>query len=293
MKLSFIIPTFNRRDSLLQTLASIQEQIGPDEEILVVDDGSTDLTREHVAREYPRVRYLSQSHSGPGAARNLGLREATGRFVFPFDSDWLLRPAMLSVLRRLLHEPPAPFLLFPCLSYPGGRLSAHVRDRCLVSEEDLLLERRAELTAVFDRGWVQESGFAYPGYRSGGEMFFWMDLVRRQPAVLLSPVLTLYRTDVGGRISTAAHQLAHAREMAEISERWAERLTARGLPRQKKLLAAAVYRVLAGDLQAGREGFARCEAGWKSRTARLLAPFPTAFRLGFRLWRFGQKGWHG
>src|SRR3990172_2174413 len=77
LRLSVIIPTYNRREQLLKCLRALQAQsILPQEfEVIVIDDGSTDNTETAVRSEgFPfSLKYLRQDHQGPGMARNLGI----------------------------------------------------------------------------------------------------------------------------------------------------------------------------------------------------------------------------
>ncbi len=70
MKLSVVIPTFNRQDTLRQCLTALAAQDYPDYEVLVVD-GGRDGTDEMMAREFPLFLYLREERSGPSVARNL------------------------------------------------------------------------------------------------------------------------------------------------------------------------------------------------------------------------------
>jgi glycosyltransferase involved in cell wall biosynthesis len=92
-ELSVVIPTYNRREILLKTLAAYQQQSCSAEilEILVLDDESTDGTAEAVAefsqRAVNHVRYFRLTHRGPAAARNHGIREARGKLLLFADDD--------------------------------------------------------------------------------------------------------------------------------------------------------------------------------------------------------------
>ena len=98
---SVVIPTFNRRELLLQTLASVWAQSLTDYEVIVVDDGSTDGTWEELQALGSRVRALRQKNAGPGAARNLGAQYATGDYLAFLDSDDLWFPWTLATFRDL------------------------------------------------------------------------------------------------------------------------------------------------------------------------------------------------
>ncbi|MHC5036512.1 MAG: glycosyltransferase family 2 protein [Planctomycetota bacterium] len=85
---SVIIPTYNRRDFVLEAIASVERQTFQDLEIVVVDDGSKDGTKEAVTRlSDSRIRFVEKAHSGIAATRNRGLQEARGEVFAFLDSD--------------------------------------------------------------------------------------------------------------------------------------------------------------------------------------------------------------
>lgn len=99
---SIVIPSYNRIGFLPETLDSILKQTFQDFEILVVDDGSTDHTPEILRHKYGHLsnfRLIEQPNAERGAARNHGFREASGSYVIFIDSDDLMLPENLEVLR--------------------------------------------------------------------------------------------------------------------------------------------------------------------------------------------------
>jgi glycosyltransferase involved in cell wall biosynthesis len=106
MTVSVIIPAYNRATLLPRTLDAVLAQTAPPDEIIVVDDGSTDGTPE-VARRYGgRVRCIVTVNGGDLAARNIGLRAALGRLVAFCDSDDLWRPDFLASMLTLWQAEP-------------------------------------------------------------------------------------------------------------------------------------------------------------------------------------------
>ena len=88
MKVSVIVPTFNRRDHVKHAIDSVVAQTVSVDEIIVVDDGSTDGTPEAIHGHYgSRVAVFTQANAGVSAARNRGIREARGEWVAFLDSD--------------------------------------------------------------------------------------------------------------------------------------------------------------------------------------------------------------
>src|SRR6185437_13246854 len=84
---SVIIPTFNRAPIVGDAIESVLRQRYSHVEIIVVDDGSTDDTRAFVTQFGATVRYVYQENAGVSAARNAGLRLATGELIAFLDSD--------------------------------------------------------------------------------------------------------------------------------------------------------------------------------------------------------------
>ncbi len=96
VKVSIVIPTYNRIDFITRTLESIEGLDYPvsDFEVIIIDDGSTDGTMEYMEK-YAKTtrlnfRYISQKNSGPATARNAGLKNAKGKFVAYTDSDCIV-----------------------------------------------------------------------------------------------------------------------------------------------------------------------------------------------------------
>lgn len=88
MKISAIIPTFNRRSLITRAIESILKQSVPVDEIIVVDDGSTDGTYEWISDRYAgRITAVRQANMGVSAARKRGIEEARGEWVAFLDSD--------------------------------------------------------------------------------------------------------------------------------------------------------------------------------------------------------------
>jgi glycosyltransferase involved in cell wall biosynthesis len=108
---SVVIPCFNQGRFLGEALASVLAQTRPADEIVVVDDGSTDDTTA-VARRCPRVRCVRQPNSGLASARNTGLMHTNCDYLVFLDADDRLRPDALEVGVRELDAHPACALVW-------------------------------------------------------------------------------------------------------------------------------------------------------------------------------------
>ncbi|MBU0679031.1 MAG: glycosyltransferase family 2 protein [Verrucomicrobia bacterium] len=108
---SVIVPVFNGEEYVGETLASIRAQTYSPVELIVIDDGSTDLSVA-IAAEYSPDQLIVQSNAGVAEARNHALKKANGEFVAFLDQDDLWAPAALEVQAGLLMENPAAGISF-------------------------------------------------------------------------------------------------------------------------------------------------------------------------------------
>ena len=106
MKASVVIPTYNREKYICQAIDSVLDQSFTDLEIIVVDDGSTDNTKEKLQHYGPRIRYLYTHNGGPAGARNVGMRNARGEYIAFLDSDDLYYPFKIEFQVALLDNLP-------------------------------------------------------------------------------------------------------------------------------------------------------------------------------------------
>ncbi|MCB9896347.1 MAG: glycosyltransferase [Planctomycetes bacterium] len=86
-RVSVVIPTYNRAHNVMRAVQSALDQTEKSLEVIVVDDGSTDETREQFAKPPERVRYIRKPNGGASSARNVGIRHATGEWIALLDSD--------------------------------------------------------------------------------------------------------------------------------------------------------------------------------------------------------------
>ncbi len=111
MQISVIIPSYNRLQTLIPAIESVCNQTSAVDEIIVVDDGSTDATSSEICRRYPQVKLIQQSNRGVSAARNAGIKRARFDWIALLDSDdnWL--PEKIASIRMAKNRQPE-YLLF-------------------------------------------------------------------------------------------------------------------------------------------------------------------------------------
>lgn len=107
VKISVIIPAYNAERTILETIASVQQQIFSNFELIVINDGSTDRTLELLnSVEEPRLKIFSYTNGGLPVARNRGISHAIGEFITFLDADDLWTPDKLELQLIALQQHP-------------------------------------------------------------------------------------------------------------------------------------------------------------------------------------------
>ncbi len=130
---SVIIPTYNRASFITKAVDSILRQSFNDYEVVVVDDGSTDTTRQALQQYGKRITIVDQANSGVSAARNAGIAKANGKWITFLDSDDEWKENYLA--RQLEHIRSNPnviaFITNAINIHPGGASQTHFKNPIL------------------------------------------------------------------------------------------------------------------------------------------------------------------
>lgn len=172
MLISVVIPVYNTKDYLRQCVESVLESDTADCEILLVDDGSTDgespALCDKLAEEYPAVRVIHQQNKGLGGARNTGIAESKGEYLFFVDSDDTVVAGALDVLKTELARTKAEVLSFDLYSDNGVRTPMNA-NACYPEGVFTLAEQPAFLNSMpsaWSRLWKKtlftQNGILYP-----------------------------------------------------------------------------------------------------------------------------------
>lgn len=137
---SVIIPVFNVEHYIEQCIRSVLSQNYPDYEIIIIDDGSDDRTNKLIQKlreKNPCIMLKSICHSGAGAARNVGLHEASGEYVIFLDADdYWINPYLLKSLDAKLTQQRADVVMFRMDKYTeDGKLLKKYRKAPLPADK--------------------------------------------------------------------------------------------------------------------------------------------------------------
>ncbi|MBQ6100230.1 MAG: glycosyltransferase family 2 protein [Methanobrevibacter sp.] len=120
VKVSVIIPVYNAEKYLEESIDGILNQTLDDLEVLCVDDGSTDRSLEilkEISAKDERVKYFHQENRGGGAARNVAIPKASGKYIYFMDADDILETTALKEFWDIAEEKELDFLLFQATNY--------------------------------------------------------------------------------------------------------------------------------------------------------------------------------
>ncbi|UZD23049.1 glycosyltransferase [Algoriphagus halophytocola] len=193
MMISLIIPLFNKEDTILKTLESVFDQIECPDEIIVVDDGSEDASRELVLKvNHPLIKLVSQPNQGVSAARNRGVQEAAFDWVTFLDADDQWDKEFLKEIRHLHSLFPEQEVLATSYKffYPSGKTELAVLNHVRFKEKQGVVENYFEVAAsshppinssaiaIKKQALLDVGGFPV-GIKSGEDLITWTRLMLR------------------------------------------------------------------------------------------------------------------
>lgn len=203
---SVIIPSYNYGRYVGQAVDSALAQTYPAIEVIVVDDGSTDDTRERLAAYGNRIRYVHQQNQGLSAARNTGIREAKGDYLAFLDSDDAFHPHKLELQMAYLRTHPETDLIATDM-FSDDKIvwcpvdAAHVPATSVSLEAMAIKPRFAPSSVVAHRKCFDAVGVFDTTLRSVEDRDMWLRIASQFNMVRLDIPLTWYRVTPGSMSS--------------------------------------------------------------------------------------------
>ncbi len=280
-RISIVIPTRNRVAFLRRTLACVRGQTWTDREVIVVDEASTDGTAEMLARDFPEVKLVrNETPRGPGAARNIGVAQASGDWLFFWDDDDLMHPVHLEALLKASRAAPAN-----CLVSGRARCFAVTGDKVVLSPVICAPAERsdaatfAEFFEPTSQRTIAHSTILWPR-----KLF---DTVKWDEQLLFYEDFDL----CGQAMLAGKHIVGRPVGMYYIRLHTAPRVTT-GVTAQR-FLSPAIYRLKWSHLLGGRAEFADCAPALRNGLMELIIdlsgravakPLLPRLKAAFRAW---------
>jgi glycosyltransferase involved in cell wall biosynthesis len=195
---SVIIPTYNRKDFLLEAVDSVLAQTYDDYELIVVDDGSSDGTEEALQRYDEQLHYCYQANQGVSTARNRGLELAHGDFIAFLDSDDLWMKKKMELQVACMDEYPDCQICYTDETWirRGRRVNPktrHAKYSGLIYPYCLPLCIISPSSALMRRGLFEEVGVFDPELPVCEDYDLWLRVAARFPVFFIPERLIIKR----------------------------------------------------------------------------------------------------
>ncbi|MEN9578289.1 MAG: hypothetical protein RJA70_1298 [Pseudomonadota bacterium] len=232
---STIIPTYNRSVEVLRAVRSALCQTYDRQEVLVVDDGSTDDTEAQLSSHFgTRIRYLKKANGGVSAARNFGMREARGEFIAFLDSDDEWRSDKLRLQVEFLTAHPEFGLVVTDIEWvdPNGETTRVERRReHFPASGDVLASALREptitpSTAMLRKRVVDEVGEFDVALKTAEDIEYYLRIARRYKVGLIDQALTKYMAGHESLSAPSGAFVDYVRVMEKFIDDNADRITA-------------------------------------------------------------------
>lgn len=218
---SIITPTYNRAHLLPRVWASLLKQTEERFQWIIVDDGSTDSTRE-VVQDFndSRITYVWQENQGVNGARNRGEQEISGDYVIYLDSDdELLKQTTLQEMLAEIQatRPEIAWVAFTVVDSEGHAGLYHLpADRLETGYIDHVCEQKiwGEFFPIYRRNVLHIS--PWPQFNGMEALRHWR-IVQQRPALLVNRPARIYHRDVGDNLTGAHSALRRSAQMAEAT----------------------------------------------------------------------------
>jgi glycosyltransferase involved in cell wall biosynthesis len=206
-----VIPVFNRALAVADAIESVLAQTVAPAEIIVVDDGSKDGTRECLAPYMDRIKYIYQENKGVSAARNAGVRAARGEFIAFLDSDDVWHPRKLECQLRYLQEHPDTALIGAAtfgVSAKGWQaisVEAPLRARPVALDDVVIRSPFPTSTVIVRKECMDAVGHFDTGLRNAEDRDFYIRIASRYPMARLDAILVGWGGRGGEHLSMGSY----------------------------------------------------------------------------------------
>lgn len=227
-KISVVIPLYNKEAEIERALRSVVEQSLTVGEIIVVNDGSTDSSKEIVERfilAHPEagIHLINQKNSGVSTARNRGIKEAKGDYIALLDADdWWLPNYIAEVCRMMEYYPDAD-AFSTAFDIVMGDSHTHAAvpttEGYISPAKEALLSRYPIIpsTATLRRSVILECGGFPDGMRIGEDQWLWARMMQQGAKFAFSPMaLVRYSLAASNRSATIYRSEENAHSIAEL-----------------------------------------------------------------------------
>jgi len=226
---SVVIPAYNSEKFVARAVNSVLSQTRRADEIIVVDDGSTDSTAAEVSKFGPKIRFVQQENAGASAARNAGVEAATSEWIAFLDADdeWLPEKLQLQI-EHLMRNPDLVWTtanFYRCLCNENRiapNFKPKLAEKALASKEYFEDFFQTSLphtcawtgTMVIKKDILKNAGLFRVGQLMANDLDMWFRIAYRRPVIGFIPKpLAIYHMTVSQSISQKYRQFEIKRDL--------------------------------------------------------------------------------
>ncbi|MBC9875433.1 glycosyltransferase family 2 protein [Macrococcoides bohemicum] len=198
MTVSIIMPVYNNEKYVTESIESVKKQTYQDWELLIINDKSTDNSLSIVkeaAKKDSRIRIIDlKENKGVANARNVGMSEATGKYIAFLDGDDLWAPEKLEKQIKFMKENNATFTntFYGKINQNSEDLNITITSKLLSNYDDILKHSMGNSTVVFDRDRL--GNFKVPNIRKRNDYALWLKVIKKAKVVhTIDEVLAYHR----------------------------------------------------------------------------------------------------
>lgn len=245
-KVSIIVPTYNRPDTLAQTLGSIAKQTYKDIEVIVINDGGCDVQNViDAASKNIDIKYLChQNNNGPPAARNTGIRIAQGKYITYLDDDDILYPVHIQTLTEFLEKTEyrvAYADAYRILREKRGDEYVTISKEIYCSQDFnrdyfLVASYIAIQTIMHEKACIEEVGYFDESLTTHEDLDMWIRLSHKFEFAHIPKVTSEFKEKNDGISVTSSSKLRRLTNLELIYKRYSEWASPKILYLQKRVL---------------------------------------------------------
>jgi len=193
-KISIVMPVFNSEKYLEDCLNSLVNQTFKDFELICVNDGSTDNTKEiidNLENEYPDIKFITIQNSGVCKTRNLGIANSTGDYILPLDADDKIGTEYIEKAVQVLDNNKNTGLVYCNAEFFGSIQKKW--DLKPATTENMLVQNRIFPSAMFRKETFNQIGGYKPEMETGCEDWeLWLSIIESGAEIYKLPETLFY-----------------------------------------------------------------------------------------------------
>ena len=207
-RVSVVIPAYNKANLTVKVVESVLNQTYKDIEIIVVDDGSTDDTRQLICAYGDKIKYVYKKNGGACSARNVGINLASGEYIGLLDCDDLYLPEKIKLSVDFLEKHPDFGFVHSAAYFTDDkdnilRIFSHYKSRRTgwIGKDLLFRDFICNSTVIVRKSCFKKVGFFDESIFTPGDWDMWLRLAENYKAGYIDKPLVSYRVSSGYNLS--------------------------------------------------------------------------------------------